>query len=182
MGQETQTLTTPMTKYQYSIKLFRKEFIFSTQTALLIIVSIAIILRMLSALLQGNTVTVLPGIYDQVSYDSLARRVADGFGFSFATNHWPMTRAGEPTAHWSFLYTLYLAAIYKFFGPEPLIPRLLQAFIAGGFQTYVVYRIAEKTFSRNVGLISAAITTFYAYFIYYSGAHDRAFLHNGHSV
>lgn len=163
-------MTTPVAKYQYSIKLFSKEYTVSVQTALLVIVAIAILLRLLSALAQGNSVTILPGIYDQVSYDGLARRVADGFGFSFATDYWPMTRAGEPTAHWSFLYTLYLAVIYKLLGPQPLIARLLQAVIVGGLQTYVVYRMAEKIFSKNVGLISAGVTAFYIYFVYYSGA------------
>lgn len=163
-------MATPVAKYQYSVKLFNKDYTLSLQTALLLIVGVAILLRVLSALVQGNTVTILPGIYDQVSYDGLARRVVDGFGFSFATEHWPITRAGEPTAHWSFFYTLYLAIIYKLFGPQPLIARLLQAVIVGGLQTYIVYQIAEKVFSKNVGLISAGITALYIYFIYYSGA------------
>lgn len=163
-------MATPVAKYRYSIRLFNKEYALSLQSTLLLIVGAAILLRVLSALIQGNTVTVLPGIYDQVSYDGLARRVASGHGFSFATEYWPMTRAGEPTAHWSFLYTLYLAIIYKLLGPQPLIARLLQAVIVGGLQTYVIFQIAERVFSRNIGLISAGITALYIYFIYYSGA------------
>src|ERR1051325_9489821 len=142
-------MATPVAKYQYSIRLFNKEYILSVQSTLLLIVAAAILLRVLSALVQGNTVTILPGIYDQVSYDGLARRVADGFGFSFATDYWPMTHAGAPTAHWSFLYTLYLAIIYKLLGPQPLVARLLQAVIVGGLQTYIVYQIAEKIFSKG---------------------------------
>jgi hypothetical protein len=163
-------MATPAAKYQYSIRLFNREYLLSVQSTLLLIVAAAILLRVLSALVQGNTVTILPGIYDQVSYDGLARRVAGGYGFSFATEYWPMTRAGQPTAHWSFLYTLYLAIIYKLLGPQPLIARLFQAVIVGGLQTYVIFQIAEKVFARNVGLISAGITAVYIYFIYYSGA------------
>jgi 4-amino-4-deoxy-L-arabinose transferase-like glycosyltransferase len=123
-----------------------------------------------SAAFQGNQVTELPGISDQVSYDGLARRVVGGYGFSFAEGHWPMTPAGEPTAHWSFLYTLYLAAFYAVFGAQPILPRLAQALIVGGLQTYVTYRLGERMFSRVVGMIAAAISALYIYFIYYGGS------------
>lgn len=155
---------------QFSIKLFKRDYIISINTLLLLIGIVAILLRLFSAFFQGNTVTVLPGIHDQVSYDSLARRVVDGYGFSFGEDHWPLTRGGEPTAHWSFLYTLFLASIYAVFSPQPLIARLLQAVIVGGLQTYIMYRIGEKTFSRNVGIVAAGISALYIYFIYYSGA------------
>jgi 4-amino-4-deoxy-L-arabinose transferase-like glycosyltransferase len=155
---------------QYSVRLFNRQYTFSLQTTLLWVGFIAIVLRVLSALFQGNTVEVLPGIYDQISYDTLARRIVDGHGFSFAEEHWPVTRAGEPTAHWSFLYTLYLAGFYSLFGPQPLFARLAQAVIVGGLQTIILYRIGEKLFSRTIGVITAAIAALYAYFVYYSGA------------
>jgi 4-amino-4-deoxy-L-arabinose transferase-like glycosyltransferase len=142
----------------------------SIHTLLWIVIVVAILLRMGSAAFQGNKVTELPGISDQVSYDGLARRVVDGYGFSFAEGHWPMTPAGQPTAHWSFLYTLYLAAFYAMFGAQPVIPRLAQALIVGGLQTYVTYRLGEKMFSRAVGVVAAAISALYIYFIYYGGS------------
>ena len=163
-------MTTPVSQYRYSIKLFSRDYRVSVQSALFAIAAAAILLRLLSAFLQGNTVTELPGIHDQISYDSLARRVVEGYGFSFAQNHWPITRAGQPTAHWSYLYTLYLVVVYALFGSQPLIARLLQAAIVGGLQTYIIYRIGEKAFSRNIGLIAAGITAFYIYFVYYTGA------------
>jgi len=163
-------MTVPASQYQYSIRLFRRTHTVSVQSMLLALAVIAILLRVASAFLQGNNVTELPGIYDQVSYDGLASRVVEGYGFSFAENHWPLTRAGEPTAHWSFLYTLYLAGIYALFGHQPVIARLLQAVIVGGLQTYLIYLIAEKSFSKSTGLIAAGITAFYIYFVYYGGA------------
>ena len=163
-------MTIPASQYRYSIRLFRKSHTVSLQSMLLAIAVIAIVLRLVSAFLQGNEVTELPGIYDQVSYDRLAGRVVAGYGFSFAENHWPLTRAGEPTAHWSFLYTLYLAGIYALFGHQPVVARLLQAVIVGGLQTYLTYLIAEKAFSKTTGLIAAGISAFYIYFIYYGGA------------
>ena len=154
---------------QYSIKLFKKTHSISSRTTLLAIMTLAVILRLGSALYQGNTVTDLPGIYDQISYDGLARRVVAGYGFSFAEGHWPATRAGEPTAHWSYLYTLYLAAIYKLFGASPLIARLIQALVTGVFQTLFVWRIGTRLFNRTVGLVAAALSSIYIYFFYYTG-------------
>lgn len=147
-----------------------KSYSVSTQTILLMIMVLAVLLRLASALYQGNIVTDLPGVYDQISYDGLARRVVDGYGFSFAEGHWPATRGGEPTAHWSYLYTLYLATIYKVFGTYPIIARVIQALLAGVFQNILMWRIGTRLFNRTVGLISAALNAVYIYFFYYAGA------------
>ena len=136
----------------------------------LLILLLAVTLRLASAVLQGNQVVVLPGIHDQLSYDGLAQRVADGYGFSFAEAHWPATRAGEPTAHWSYLYTLYLAAIYKAFGTYPVIARIIQAVLAGVFQTFLIVRIGSRLFGRTAGLIAGVLSAVYIYFFYYAGA------------
>jgi hypothetical protein len=162
--------TMPEVHMAITLRLARRSQIISIPTGLLIIVCLAVVLRLISAAYQGNTVTDLPGIYDQISYDGLAQRVADGFGFSFAEGHWPATGAGEPTAHWSYLYTLYLAAIYKLIGPYPVLARLLQAGIAGIFQTILIWRIGTRLFNPLVGLIAAALNAIYIYFIYYAGA------------
>lgn len=150
--------------------LFELFYSISSRKVLVIIMAIAVGLRLVSALYLGNEVTILPGIHDQISYDSLAHRLVEGHGFSFGQNHWPITRASEPTAHWSFLYTFYLAGIYALFGFHPLIARVLQAVLVGVLQSYLAFRIGEKLFSKHVGLVAAGITAFYLYFIYYSGA------------
>jgi hypothetical protein len=137
---------------------------------LVAIVLLAVALRMGSALYQGNQIDMLPGIYDQVSYDGLARRVLEGHGFSFGEDHWPATRAGEPTAHWSFLYTLYLAAVYALFGPNPLPARLIQAVLAGVLQTVLMWRLGRRLFGPTAGLFAAAFGAVYIYFVYYAGA------------
>jgi 4-amino-4-deoxy-L-arabinose transferase-like glycosyltransferase len=160
----TQAKTTTQSRF------LEKASLISSRTWLLIIIVAAIGLRMASAAFQGNQVTDMPGTFDQLSYDGLARRVVAGYGFSFAEGHWPMTPAGQPTAHWSFLYTLYLAAFYAVFGAQPILPRLVQALIVGGLQTYVTYRLGERMFSKTVGMIAAAISAIYIYFIYYSGS------------
>jgi hypothetical protein len=143
---------------------------FFDRKVLLTIMLFALLLRIISAVYQGNNVTDLPGIFDQISYDGLARRVVEGYGFSFAEGHWPATRAGEPTAHWSYLYTLYLALIYKLFGFYPVMARVIQALIAGIFQTILVWRVGTRLFGRTVGLVAAALNAVYIYFFYYAGA------------
>lgn len=137
---------------------------------LVAIVLLAVALRIGSALFQGNQIDTLPGIYDQVSYDGLARRVLAGHGFSFGEDHWPATRAGEPTAHWSFLYTLYLTGVYALFGPNPLPARLIQAVFAGVVQTILMWRLGKRLFNPTAGLLAAAFSAVYIYFVYYAGA------------
>ncbi|MEW6402219.1 MAG: glycosyltransferase family 39 protein [Chloroflexota bacterium] len=134
------------------------------------IILVAVLLRVATAVYMGDQVVELPGIFDQISYHNLALRVVDGYGFSFGEPWWPITPANAPTAHWSFLYTLYLALIYALFGPHPIIARILQAIVIGVAHPYIIYRIGEKIFNKNVGLIVAAITAIYIYFFYYGAA------------
>jgi len=134
------------------------------------IIFVSVLLRVVVAFFMGNEVVELPGIFDQVSYHNLAIRVLDGHGFTFGEQWWPITRAGEPTAHWSFPYTLYLVATYALFGVRPLAARILQAIIVGILHPYITYLIGEKTFGRNIGLIAATITSLYIYYIYYGAA------------
>ena len=135
---------------------------------LLGIIVVSVILRLGAALYLGNDVTPLPGTTDQVSYHNLALRLLEGHGFSFDRTWWPATAADAPTAHWSFLYTFYLAAVYTVFGPSALIARLIQALIVGIFQPYLAYRLGSVVFDRRVGLVSAGITAVYTYFFYYA--------------
>lgn len=134
------------------------------------IIILAVALRIAMAFYQGNEVKALPGIADQISYDRLAVRVLEGHGFSFDVGWWPVTPAGEPTAHWSYLYVLFLAAVYALFGPNPIAPRLIQAVLVGILQPFLTYRIGRRLFGERAGAVSAALSALYAYFIYYSGS------------
>jgi 4-amino-4-deoxy-L-arabinose transferase-like glycosyltransferase len=142
----------------------------STKKLFFLILFTSVLLRLLAALYLGNTVEVLPGTYDQVSYHKLALRLINGYGFSFGENWWPLTAANAPTAHWSYLYTFYLAVIYTIFGPNPIVARLIQAFIAGIFHPILAYKIGNLAFNPKIGILSAAISAVYAYFIYYSAS------------
>jgi 4-amino-4-deoxy-L-arabinose transferase-like glycosyltransferase len=135
-----------------------------------LILAVSVVLRVAAAFAMGNSVVELPGIFDQVSYHNLALRVLDGYGFSFGELWWPLTRANAPTAHWSFLYTLYLVLVYSVFGPNPIAARIIQALLVGVLHPYVTFRIGEKLFSKNVGLVAAAAAAVYVYFFYYGAA------------
>jgi len=146
---------------------------------LLGIIAGAVVLRLCAAFLLGNQVIALPGIADQVSYHTLATRLAGGHGFTFSRIWWPYTAAGQQSAHWSYLYTLFLAGIYAVIGIHPLVARIIQAVLGGIFMPLFTYRIAKQVFLSystgipNVGtisLIAAAWTALYGYFIYYAAA------------
>jgi hypothetical protein len=114
---------------------------------LLGILAVSVGLRFLAALVMGDQVEILPGIFDQISYHTLANRLLDGYGFTFDTSWWPVTQAGQPTAHWSYLYTFYLTACYALFGDHPLVARLTQAVAAGILMPWLAYRLASRTFT-----------------------------------
>jgi 4-amino-4-deoxy-L-arabinose transferase-like glycosyltransferase len=137
---------------------------------LVIIIAAAVCLRVAVALYLGDRVVKLPGTYDQISYDMLAQRVLAGHGFTVATTWWPATPAGAPTAFWSYLYTLYLAAVYGLFGYHPVAARLIQAVLAGLLMPWLAYRLGRRHFGSSVGLVAAGLTALYAYFVYYAAA------------
>jgi len=137
---------------------------------LIAIIFVSILLRVTVAFYMGNEVVGLPGIVDQISYHNLALRVLGGHGFTFGELWWPITRAGEPTAHWSFPYTLYLVGVYAIFGVYPVVARILQAITVGILHPLITYHIGEKVFGRTVGLIAAAVVSIYIYYVYYGAA------------
>jgi 4-amino-4-deoxy-L-arabinose transferase-like glycosyltransferase len=137
---------------------------------LTLIVVAAVLIRIVIALFMGDQVTVLPGIHDQVSYDALADSLLDGRGYSFTRNWYPFTPANTPTAHWSFVYPLYLAGIYAVTGYHPLLARLLQGAVGGALLCFLVYKIGRRVVNEDTGLVGAGLAAVYGYFIYYNVA------------
>lgn len=131
--------------------------------------AVGVALRLAAALYVGQSVEPLPGAFDQLWYDALAQRVAGGHGFSFAHDAWPMTPAGAPTAHWSYLYTTALAAVYAAFGHQPLVARLVQAVLVGILLPLGTWRLTRAALgSERIAGIAALLAAGYAYFVYYS--------------
>lgn len=142
---------------------------FSPHRWLLIILAAAFCLRLATALWLGDTMAVVDagGTHDQVSYDMLAQRVADGYGFTFPVAWYPWVQPDTPTSYYSGTMVLHLALIYKIFGYHPLIARLFYVFL-GTATVYLVFRLGSRLFGTNAGLVSAAFAAAYAYLILYS--------------
>ena len=139
--------------------------------SLLILICMSLLLRVGTAFFLGDSIEeIRGGTFDQYFYDSLAIRVIEGHGFTFDQFSWPFTRAGEPTAHWSYLYTLFLAGVYRLLDHHPLAARLLQAVVAGIVTPVLIYRIGKRSFNDRTALIAAAISAVYLYFVIYSAS------------
>lgn len=137
---------------------------------LVLVLLAAILIRLSVALYLGDQVTVLPGIQDQVSYDALARSLLDGRGYSFTEKWYPFTPANTPTAHWSFIYPPYLAAVYAIVGYHPLVARLVQGAVGGILISLLIYLIGRRVVDEMTGLVGAGLAAVYGYFIYYNVA------------
>lgn len=141
------------------------------QLILLTILFVSVLVRVGVALYLGDGIEeTRGGTYDQISYDLLAQRVSQGHGFSFPVDSWPYARANQPTAFWSYLYTLYLAAVYALFGHHPLVARLIQAVVVGLLMPWLTYRISSRVFSKRVSLIAAGLAAIYFYFVHYAAS------------
>jgi 4-amino-4-deoxy-L-arabinose transferase-like glycosyltransferase len=147
-------------------KIFNSKH--NPRSFLIFIIGISVLFRVVAAIYLGDKVVDLPGTYDQISYHTLALRVLGGHGFSFGVGWWPATPANQPTAHWSYLYTLYLVLVYFIFGPHPIAARIIQAVVVGIFQPYLTFKIGQKIFGDWVGIVAALLSSIYIYFIYYS--------------
>ena len=149
------------------------------------ILIISVLIRVAVALYLGDVVDAPSLLTDQRSYHALAARLISGHGFSFDKPWYPFTPADTPTAHWSFLYSLTVAAVYAVFGVHPLAMRLAQAIVGGVLLPLAVYQLAHRVFGSTesgepadhvqrdrapelVPLAAAAITAVYGYFALYA--------------
>lgn len=131
------------------------------------IITVALLLRLVASVYFGDSTD--PAI-DEFSYSALATRVAGGHGFSFGEDWYPFTPAGAPTAHWSFLYTGFMAAIYAIAGVHPVVVRLVQSMLGGTLLPWLVYRLTKRLFPsrQGVAVVAAACAAIYAYFVLYA--------------
>ena len=138
---------------------------------LALILIISVVLRIAVALYLGDKVPPPYNAPDDTSYSYLAERWVDGYGFSFDRPWYPFAKpAGYPTAHWSFLYTLYVGSIYAVSGPHPLAARLVGAVLGGILLPLMSYRLTRRLFPdrEQIPLLAAACAAVYAFFILYA--------------
>ena len=163
-----------------------------TSRILLLILLLSVILRIAVALYLGNIVDAPPLLTDQRSYHALGARLITGHGYSFDVGWYPFTLPETPTAHWSFLYSLFVAAVYAVAGVQPLAARLVQAVLGGVLLPWMAFRLTLRIFAgppdvaphaeeasaqarqtnltrvEVLGLLAAALVAIYPYFILYS--------------
>lgn len=152
---------------------------------LLTILVLAVVLRIGVAFYLGDIVDAPEKLTDQRSYDALAARLIQGDGFSFERQWYPFTPPDTPTAHWSFLQSLYVAAVYAVFGVHPLAARLATAILGGILLPWMIMRLTRRTYSNApprtvqlaghtiaiaepIPLIAALLAALYPYFILYA--------------
>jgi hypothetical protein len=159
----------------------------STSTKwLVLIIGVAVFARLAVALYLGDEVDAPPLLTDQRSYHALGERLITGHGFSFDRGWYPFTQPDQPTAHWSFLYSIFVAAVYAVFGPHVLAARLVQAVLGGVLLPLVVYLFARRLYrasplnpaaarlgehglsEERLALISASLAAVYFYFVLYA--------------
>ncbi|NLF00019.1 MAG: hypothetical protein GX601_03490 [Anaerolineales bacterium] len=149
------------------------------------ILAAAVLLRVAVALYLGDIVDAPPLLTDQRSYHALGARIATGHGFTFDKAWYPFTAPETPTAHWSFLYSLFVAAVYAVTGIHPIAVRLVQAVLGGCLLPLAVYRLARRVFEPDTAqnmplaaneertsglapLAAAAVSAVYGYFVLYA--------------
>lgn len=67
-------------------------------------------------------------------------------------------------------YPLYLITLYKLFGPEIIIPRIIKAFLSA-WTCLLVYRVSARTFGEQVGRIAGIMCALMPNLIIYCGYH-----------
>ena len=95
-------------------------------------------------------------ILDSLFHDLWAKSIASG--------DW----LGEGVFFRAPFYPYFLALIYKIFGPDLFLARLIQHLI-GSFSVILVYLLARKLFERKTAVISGILAATYWIFIYFEG-------------
>lgn len=86
-------------------------------------------------------------VIDEAEYYQIASILSDGRGWMFYD---AATWVRPP------LYLIFLAGIFKFFGPNLILVKLLQIGL-GTASVYLVYRLGVKAFNRKTGLVAGLL-------------------------
>ncbi len=143
------------------VQVFNKS-----QSHLLIILVLALILRIAAAVFLGNTVSGLSGAHDEISYSMLGHRFATDHGMTFPENWYPWIRANSAQSYYSYTMSLILAGIYSVFGYYPIVARLFMALLST-LVVWLIFRLAKYHFNSTIAVISGLIAASYAYLIFY---------------
>jgi 4-amino-4-deoxy-L-arabinose transferase-like glycosyltransferase len=104
---------------------------------------------------------------DPLTYDQIARNLVAGRGFTGASFYYP-PGTEVPTAFWDALYPLFLAGIYTLFGHSIPAVRVAQA-VLGAVTVAGSFVLGRQLVRPAVGLVAAAVSAVYPFFVYYAG-------------
>ena len=85
-------------------------------------------------------------IYDEIQYLSIARCLSSGAGYAMSP--------GEPSAVRVPGYPLYVAALFRIFGPSVKVALLGNAFLVALLPA-LTFALAKSAFGRNAAIVAA---------------------------
>lgn len=141
---EGQTKTTENTK-----GLAKRSFLTAC-----IIFSLALTIRFIYLYESSANPSFQSPIVDSEFYNEAARKFAAGQGLG-STFFW------QP-----FFYQFFLSVVYVFSGNSIITAKIVQALLSG-LTCALVYRLGEKIFDRQTGIIAGLITAFYGPLFFY---------------
>ena len=117
---------------------------------------IAYALRLIYLLQMKSSPHFFSPTMDPLFHDAWAQNIAGG--------NW----IGGKVFFRAPFYAYFLATVYKIFGHNYIIPRLIQHLI-GSFSCVLVYFLAKKLFNQKVAIVSGLIAASYGMLLYFEG-------------
>ena len=129
----------------------------SVITGTVVVFALSLILRLVHVISMRHALFFSHPIQDEFTYDQFARAAAEH-------GDW----AGNGAFYQAPLYQYFLAVIYKLFGHNYLIPRIMQALI-DSLSATGIFIIGARFFSLRVGWIAGIAAALYSQFVFNTG-------------
>jgi len=117
---------------------------------------LAFILRLIYLIQVKSNPHFFSPTMDPLYHDIWAQNIAEG--------NW----IGSKVFFRAPFYAYFLAIVYKIFGHNYIIPRVIQHLI-GSFSCILVYFLAKKLFNRKIATVASLLAATYGMFIYFEG-------------
>jgi len=133
---------------------------------LILILLLALVARVLFLLAFGGfDQQIHDSMADQNIYMDIGRNLAQGNGFTVSTDIW-ISHAGTPTSIVPPLYPLFLGTIFKIFGENLIVVRLLQVLLSL-VVVAMVYVLGDALFNRRTAVVAATLCAIYPALVMY---------------
>ncbi|AKV02461.1 Conserved membrane protein [Labilithrix luteola] len=128
----------------------------------LVVVLVALVARLAVVLWAGSAI---PPTADGSYYDVVARRIAEGHGYTWL---WP-DGAVTYAAHYPVGYPALVAGMYALFGARPVLAMVLNA-VAGTAAVFAGYRLLARATSRRLALLGGLAFALHPALVPYTAA------------